>query len=312
MFSQIKKEDFTRAIKPLKRGSFDTQIVLSDGSNIYCRVLDYSNGELIVTYIGATWNYSTVFIPRWMISGINNINLSHSENGTRIPADLLKNDLLALAKRLSLHTSSINTVSRRDYRERKDPHKRRGVYKPGGVFYYRPIVLKGLSIKRGTPLYSDWKYLYLISGGINSIGVGVPILSISTGWDSSLWSEYGKKLAKVNSFESIENLSEATISGYLKFVYHIKTDGLERIVDYLDMEGERWLPAYIFKDNLPEGDNAKEWYLVYFKESQLMVPKELIENSKQPITVFGEIVPAATICDRGETNIFIKARCAKY
>ena len=78
------------------------------------------------------------------------------------------------------------------------------------------------------------------------------------------------------------------------------------------MEGERWVPAYIFKDNLPEGDNAKEWYLVYFKESQLMVPKELIENSKQPITVFGEIVPAATICDRGETNIFIKARCAKY
>ena len=312
MFLQLGRAEIKKIVKPLENGSIDAQIILTDGDNIYCRMLDYSNGNIKATYLGALLSPTTILIPSSRIAGINIIKLSRLEDGTRIPTHLLSNDLLSRAKKLSLQTNFIGTSSRRDYRISKYPYKRHGLCKPSVVYYPRPITLKGLAIKRGTPLYSDWRYLYSISGGINSFGVGVPILSFSTGWDSSLWSEYGKKLAKVNSFETIENLSEATISGYLKFIYRIKKDGLERVVDYLSMEGERWIPAYLFKDNLPEDDNITKWHLIYFKESQLMVPKELLENTIQPITVFGEIVPATTLCERGETNFFIKARCAKY
>lgn len=309
MFLQLRKEEIKKLVKPLENGPIDAQIVLTDGDNIYCKMLEYSNGNIKATYLGALLSSSTIIIPSWRIAGINLIKISRSEDGVRIPARLLSDDLLTRAKKLSLQVNSIGITS---HRARIDPHKRYVQYKPRGVLYYRPITLKGMAIKRGTPLYCDWRYLYTISGGLDSFGVGVPILSISAGWDSSLWSEYGKKLAKVNSFESIENLSEATISGYLKFVYRIKKDGLEKIVDYLSMEGERWIPAYLFKDNLPEDDNTTKWHLIYFKESQLMVPKELLENTIQPITVFGEIVPATTLCERGEKNFFIKARCAKY
>jgi len=192
------------------------------------------------------------------------------------------------------------------------------------AFALGPISLKSEQIEftevnftNETALYSDWGYLQRISGGINSIGVGIPFASLSAGWSKSLWFEFKKKMGeKAKALSSACLGTEAFVSGFISFFDIGEEDSTNQSPksSCLIMEGASWVPAVISDERVDSAEllNGLNWCLTYFREDGLMFPIALWLRVNQPIRIYGEVVPVTIKVAGRDHPCYLKARAAAY
>lgn len=133
------------------------------------------------------------------------------------------------------------------------------------------------------------------------------------GWEKNLWSLFQKKITHGETpIEKTCECSEALLSGYVSFLAYKTGKSLEEEILYI--EGEKWVGAVITKDKVILTENLKEteWVICYFKENSLNIPKEHWDYIRDPIRVFGDVIPISFEVDFGKANCYVKARAAAY
>lgn len=168
-----------------------------------------------------------------------------------------------------------------------------------------------------TPLYSDWGYIQRNSGGINSIGIGIPFASLSAGWSKSLWSQFKKKIkGQEKAISDSCSGFEAVSSGFVTFLEEGKSDSSDQPLEQtgLSMEGARWVPAAVSDRRLESTEQLTEvsWSLTYFQADGFMFPLKLWERIGQPVRIFSEVVPVVVRVGGKEQRCYLKARAAAY
>lgn len=306
---------------------YTIQIVLVDGKTVSgkipCQVYTYTNktgsrsvssskercflDNALIIYYGKVFHEHSIYIPLDSIAGISIIDYEEEEivldSESRIlPAtnmsinDYMFEDLFSYASKKHLKIK---------------PH----------LYLYslrvsKPFAWGDLSYKADVALYADWSYLENTSGGINALGAGVGIVSLSSGFTKSLWSQFRNKV-KQKSIEicKISNESEIVVQGCITFIeYYPDFPVLRSAIDMVEMEGGRWLPAIISNkriNNISDINNCK-WALLYLRDDGLMFPQKAWERISDPINVFCEVVHTSVITEFGTTPFYLKARCAAY
>ena len=202
---------------------YSIQLTLTDGKtvsgNIPCQVSTFtleSRKEFIppsksrcflhnslIIYYGRTFNEHSVYIPLEIIAGISIIDFeedeieldlepSYSTDTNLSVNDYMFKDLISYAKKHKLKI---------------EPH-----HYQYSLFLTKPFSWGDLSYKADVALYADWNYLENISGGVNSLGAGIGVFSLSGGWTKSLWSQFKNKTTqKSKDICKISNESEVVI-----------------------------------------------------------------------------------------------------
>jgi hypothetical protein len=176
----------------------------------------------------------------------------------------------------------------------------------------RPFEWGDIYFKDDTPLYSDWEFLSKKAGGLNSLGVGVPLGSLSAGWDKSLWGSFRKKVKENGTrLESVCTRSELTVSGHVTF---FGSDGDETPSDALVMEGGEWeagivTPYRVWGSVVPPN---YVWVLAYFRRDAFMFPRQLWEKIGLPIRIYGERVGVPVKTEYGSVDCYIKVRAVAH
>jgi hypothetical protein len=189
------------------------------------------------------------------------------------------------------------------------------MYSPFGG-HFRTGKWGKVHFKAPTALYCDWEYLQNRSGGINNVGLGVPIVSISFGWENSLWAKLFKHLkSRKVELSGVEDQPECTVSGFVSFINHAvaKPKNQDELTG-LEMEGAEWVPAVMSEKRAQTYEDLKtmDWCFVYFRNDALMFPKRLWDHLSDAVTVFGEVFPAEIETENEKKNCFLKARAAAY
>ncbi len=160
-----------------------------------------------------------------------------------------------------------------------------------------------------TPLYCDWGYLERRSGGINSLGGGAFGVSISAGWDESLWSEFKNAVETSRTkLNKIGQHSEIATSGFIDF---LKVD--EEYISR-EMDGKEWIAGIISDEQINEVSETEyvTWSIGFFKKESLMFPLKSWECINNPITIYGEIIDSQIDTGFGRVDYFLKARAGAY
>lgn len=251
----------------------------------------------------------SVFIPLDRIAGIN--TLSFEQQQIEMPAkgrntgfvnehaaNILFRHLLEVAD-----ASGFPTVHRR------------AAYAP--LRMDSRIEFTDVTFANETPLYSDWGYIQRNSGGINSIGVGIPFASLSAGWSKSLWSQFKKKIeGQEKAINDSCSGFEAVSSGFVTFLEEDRSDSSDQPLEQtgLSMEGARWVPAAVSDRRLESTEQLTEvsWSLTYFRADGFMFPLKLWERIGQPVRIFSEVVPVVVRVGGKEQRCYLKARAAAY
>ena len=178
----------------------------------------------------------------------------------------------------------------------------------------QPFEWIDISFGSETPLYSDWAYLGKISGGINSIGFGLPLGSFSAGWNKSLWSSFKKK-TKSNRTPicDVKNKKEVLIRGHVNFLQRYENlQPRNKVCDSIEMEGSTWIPASVSEKKPDSFDDLQSmnWVLVYFKNDEFMFPSNQWEKIVNKIDIYCDVVSAQIETEIGRLFCFLKARCA--
>lgn len=162
-----------------------------------------------------------------------------------------------------------------------------------------------------TPLYSDWNYFTKISRGLNSIGIGIPIFSLSIGWEKSLWNSFYKKLKKKNINNPICK-GENKIKGYVRLFDLPSINKNQDPSEFLNMEGEKWYPGAFTLEKINNLKDLKriDWQLVYFKSDSFLIPARLWSKIDQEISLLVEAVELSVSCKYGKSDYFVKVRAA--
>ena len=287
---------------------YTIQITLIDGKTVLGEIIPKSShsDNYIILEFTEQFNEHSIFIPLDTIAGINYINYQEDtiDDDIKYINNLSKKssnyymleDLFVYAHKMNLkikhHICAYNMISS------------------------KPFAWGDLSYLSDTALYADWNYLQIVSGGINALGAGIAIFSLSSGWTESLWSQFKKKV-KQNSVDicKINTENEAVVKGYISFVKHYSTPhSLESSIDSIEMEGSKWIPAIISTKKIINNSDIKtnSWTLVYLKEDGLMFPLKAWDRISNPINVYCEVVHVTISTEFGTTPFYLKARCAAY
>lgn len=179
-----------------------------------------------------------------------------------------------------------------------------------------PLDWRTIEFSGDAPLYSDWMYFRLISGGLNSIGGGVLGVSVSAGWTQSLWSSFKDKVrAHERKLEDVCSEQEVVVTGFVSFLQRVvNTQSLKKTAEGLDMEGARWNAGVICDSRVQSVVELKRrpWVLAYFRTDGFMFPAKLWEKIAQPVRIFAEVVPASVNTQMGQKPCFLKARAAAF
>lgn len=255
--------------------------------------------ECLELYYTKIFNEQSIYVPIHMISGISIINYDQK----KVPAtqdsnlvaslyDLMFEELLKKAELLNLATEryfyqySLKTT--------------------------KPFLWGELSFKGEAALYSDWGYLSNISGGINSVGAGVGIISLSAGWDKSLWAVFKNKMdQKSLNIKFADEYKDGIIEGYVNFIERYELPDFEKVVDRIEMEGTKWLPAIVSENNIKHAKDFQNcnWCVAFFKEECMMLPLNAWEQISQKLRIYGEIIPFSISTEFGVSKFFLKVRC---
>lgn len=160
-------------------------------------------------------------------------------------------------------------------------------------------------------LYADWEYINRVKYGVNSIGIGIPYASFSIGWESSLWKELSIMVNKnrLIPLDEIQNQSSGIIEGHINFQKAVNRTLNRTDIQYVEMEGSKWLPA-IISDDTYDKQQKVNWGVVYFRNEGLMLPVDAWPAFDSKVTIFGEFIPVPIKTSFGDTKYFIKARAA--
>jgi len=199
--------------------------------------------------------------------------------------NILKLDILSLFPSfLSLYTK-FNTQE----------NNKISIYSYGSSFYFNKNLLKN------KPLYIDWDWLYRISGGINSLGLGI-VISGSVGWEKSLFKIFIEKMNNLNTLQLAE------INSYSKSdEFCIITPNINICYDdsqnNLFMEGHEWIKGYcnLGNDIIP----------LFFKiNDTFLYPIEMIGKIPVKFKIWAEKLPTTNeiIINEIKKNYFIKIR----
>jgi hypothetical protein len=288
------------------------QITLTDGTNICGSISkDCIQDNCLELYYNKIFNEHSIYLPIDKISGIN--ILEFTENIEYISEE---------SKNYTYSYSGINKSAYDSFFEILFGVATKKQFRIERHFFQyclvaqKPFIWKDIQLNIDTPLYSDWSYLERISKGLNSIGIGITLASISAGWDRSLWDLFNKKVnEKSIKMSDAHKTNEATLKGHIMFIErYVNLPSLEKIVDFVNMEGGTWLPAIVCVEkvkNILELE-GKDWALTYFKTDGFMFPQEHWERIQQKIVVYGEIVSVPISTEVGEIPFFLKARCCAY
>lgn len=124
---------------------------------------------------------------------------------------------------------------------------------------------KKITLYGPTVLYSDWEWFKSISGGINSIGIGIGPISGNVGWSKSLskvfWDTIGSSIKK--------NSQEAIIRGHVKILQKM-----------IEIEGENWIRLNI---------SPRKNLIGVCKRSNFLFPIKLFNKIDSLLTVYGDM-----------------------
>lgn len=161
------------------------------------------------------------------------------------------------------------------------------------------------------PIYADWEYINRISGGLNSIGAGLFIVSGSVGWQKSLYGIREQLMEKnVQRLDSINQseMESVVISAYIDIVRMKK--GSKMSMPYEVIEGEKWFPVILSEKRMSVSCDfkTKAWCVGYMKEACILVPKTVFESIQEPVKIQGEIIPISISTSFGNCKFAIKIR----
>ena len=180
---------------------------------------------------------------------------------------------------------------------------------------HRPITWGKITFNNETPLYCDWNFLNITSGGLSSLGASF-VVGFSAGWKKSLWGVFRKKVSETQvKFDKIHAKQEVTVSGFVRFLeFPNSTSSLEKTSNFLEMEGEKWCCAIISNKEIKKKKQINDtlWAMGYFRQDAFMYPKDLWDKFSQEIKIYGEVVPANLKTEFGLRSYFIKARAAAF
>lgn len=263
--------------------------------------------DSLIIYYGGIFNEHSIYIPLELIAGISIIDFEEAvieldlepsfyPNNNLSANDYIFKDLMSYAKEHQLEIESYSYMY--------------------SLLLRKQFMWGDLSYKADVALYADWNYLKNISGGVNSLGAGIGIFSISGGWSTSLWSEFKNKVTQTSiDICDITNESEAVIHGYVTFIeYYPDYPTLKSAVDTVEMEGAIWLPAIISLKKIKNISDIIEnqWALAYLRNDGLMFPKDAWERISDPISIFCEVVHSSVATEFGTAPFYLKVRCGAY
>lgn len=305
LLKHIDEQDFLIALKKSQKDySCIFQIILIDKKTIFAHSLK-RNSDIIELSCSIE---DSIYIPLDKIAGINIIKyienkiMIDSENSRIHPAinksayDYMKEDSLSYANKNNFHINHDICLY--------------------CLIATKPFKWGDLSYKTDTALYADWNYLQNISGGINALGVGVGIFSLSSGWSKSLWTQFKNKVKQKSiDINKINSENEAVIQGYISFIksYH-ELPNFETSIDTIEMEGATWIPAIISNKKILNTVDIQNntWTLIYLREDGMMFPLNVWDRISNPIKIYCEIIHATISTEFGTIPFYLKARCAAY
>jgi hypothetical protein len=116
-----------------------------------------------------------------------------------------------------------------------------------------------------TILYSDWEWFRSISGGINSIGVGILTGSGNIGWSKSLHKVFWDKIGSSPKTTS----EEAVIKGRVKVLHKM-----------IEIEGENWLELKV---------SSKKHLIALCKRRNFLFPIKRFNKIASSLTLYGDV-----------------------
>lgn len=167
-----------------------------------------------------------------------------------------------------------------------------------------------------TILYSHWEYISTNMGGVNNLGAGIPMFSLSVGWNASLSSEFMKKaMANLTDIDNVCTKREVTITGYVSFIENTDRNSPEQsgFLNY-EMDGSIWLAAIVCADRVHDESQLQvnPWAVVFFRKDQITIPIEVWKSVSKPINIFGEIMGFSPRLPFGSKPCFMKAHGAAF
>lgn len=280
-------------------------ITLTDGVTIYGKLSVLTNwvddGHIKLYGNTADYDYE-MLVPLNQIAGIHipsRYEQERSEKATAISRESFAENLLE---------DSHSKAREHSFRATRD-WARYSMHMPESFDW------GNITFSDDSPVFADWDYLQRSSGGINNIGIGFSVASISAGWDNSLWSLFRKKVTqKQVDINSTCSRKEVVLQGFISFINHSSDNAKEIKAEQLEIEGKQWIAASISSQRVLTARRLKkvDWALAYFCLDGFMFPSELWEKFAQPIKIFAEVVPTSVKTEMGTKNCWLKVRCGAY
>lgn len=238
-----------------------------------------------------------VAIPTDRIAGI-----IEQVTSTQLRADMLDASLLALpARHAGLQVEYDGQGLLFAYSE-PDREKWRAPSVPTPIWY-----------EQDSWLYLDADAIRNRSGGINSIGFGIPVGSGSIGWDSPLINK-AKRFLKRNVVDigahCIQKRSSYTLRGYVEFWDVSTFEPSSENGPLLQLEGARWGAAVVRRSPPAVRSSEGPWALCYFRQDRLSLGAASWERIAQPVHIYGDNQPRQQKTDLGTAPCYLMARAA--
>jgi len=162
-------------------------------------------------------------------------------------------------------------------------------------------------------LYFDANAISARSGGINSIGFGLPAFSASIGWSRKLVS-VAKGFLKNHVVEigshCAEPRADLTLKGFVEFWDVSGVQPNSESGPLLDLEGAQWTAAVVRPS--PPGARAPDepWALCYFRQDCMSLGPGSWEHIGQPVSIYGDKQPNEQTLELGIAKCYLMARAA--
>ena len=185
----------------------------------------------------------------------------------------------------------------------------RGLKRPGAVW----IPAGPIRYQKDAMLYFDASAISERSGGINSIGFGLPAFSASVGWSRKLVS-MAKDFLKNHVVEigshCAEPRTDLTLKGYVEFWDISGVEPSSESGPLLELEGTQWTAAVVRPSPPGARTQNEPWALCYFRKDCMSLGPGSWEHIVQPVSIYGDKQPLEQTLDLGVAQCYLKARAA--
>lgn len=267
-------------------------VILTDGT-VLTGNNNYINGPDHSITLGTDQNpavHPVVVIPFERVAGITEQALPRVRQGLQAPDPSV---LVPPAEKAGLEVNEIITL------QGLDPGS---TWEQGRIHY-----------QEDTWLYLDSNAISLRSGGINSVGFGIPLASASIGWQSTLFNKAKRFLSHhvvdLGSYCAAPH-ADLALSGYVEF---FDVSGLRPSSEggaLLELEGALWTAAVARPSRGSVGSADDRWALCYFRQESMMLGWASWGTMDQPVRVYGDKQPLEQKLDLGVAHCYLKARAA--